>query len=57
MALCRQNVSVARPNRGTDVFGLAGLLRDDDLVSHLGLVLKIEFYKATIRTYSERKGQ
>src|ERR1035441_4158330 len=36
MALGREDVSVARTHSGADVFGLAGFLRDDDLVSHNG---------------------
>jgi hypothetical protein len=36
MALGREDVSVARTNGGADVFGLAGFLRDDDLISHDG---------------------
>jgi hypothetical protein len=34
MALCRKNITVARTNCGTDIFGLAGFLRDDDLICH-----------------------
>ena len=36
MALGRRNVSVTRAHRGADVFGLAGFLRDDDLIGHNG---------------------
>ncbi len=36
MALSWKNIAVARTNGGTDVFGLAGFLRDDDLVCHDG---------------------
>ena len=36
MAFGRENVSVARTNGGADVFGLAGFLRDDDLIGHNG---------------------
>ena len=32
MALCWKNITVARTNCGADVFGLAGFLRDDDLI-------------------------
>ena len=34
MALCWKNITVARTNCGADIFGLAGFLRDDDLISH-----------------------
>src|SRR5450759_867027 len=33
MALGRENVTVARTYGGVDVFGLAGFLRDDNLIS------------------------
>ena len=33
MALGRENVTVARTYGGADVFGLAGFLRDDNLIS------------------------
>jgi hypothetical protein len=36
MALSWKNVAVARTNCGADVFGLAGFLRDDDLICHDG---------------------
>jgi len=36
MSLGRQNDSVARTHGSTDVFGLAGFLRDDDLIGHSG---------------------
>jgi hypothetical protein len=42
MALGRENVSVTRTDGGTDVFGLAGFLRDDDLVGHNRLVRRID---------------
>src|ERR1019366_1189281 len=56
MALGRKDVSVARTNGGADVFGLAGFLRDDDLVSHNGFVWKDRFGSASVRTYSEQLG-
>ena len=34
MALSWKNITVARTNCGADVFGLAGFLRDDDLICH-----------------------
>jgi hypothetical protein len=43
MALGRENVSVARPNRGADVFRLAGFLSDDNLIIHNRLVWKSGF--------------
>jgi hypothetical protein len=42
MALGRENVSVTRTNGGADVFGLAGFLRDDDLISHNGSFGRID---------------
>src|ERR1039458_4856889 len=42
MALGREDVSVARTHGGADVFGLAGFLRDDDLVSHDGSFGRID---------------
>jgi hypothetical protein len=36
MALSWKNITVARTNCGADVFGLAGFLRDDDLIWHDG---------------------
>jgi hypothetical protein len=36
MALSWKNITVARTNCGADVFGLAGFLRDDDLICHDG---------------------
>ena len=42
MALGREDVSVARTHGGADVFGLAGFLRDDDLVSHNGSFGRID---------------
>src|ERR1700686_5218885 len=37
MALSWKNITVARTNCGANVFGLAGFLRDDDLICHDGL--------------------
>ena len=36
MALSWKNIAVARTNCGADVLGLAGFLRDDDLICHDG---------------------
>ena len=36
MTLGRENVSVARTNGSAEVFRLAGFLRDDNLISHIG---------------------
>jgi hypothetical protein len=46
MALGREDVSVTRTDGGSDVFGLAGFLRDDDLVGHIRLVSKDRFDSA-----------
>jgi hypothetical protein len=35
MALGRKNVSVARANSGPDIFRLAGLLGDDNLIRQM----------------------
>src|ERR1019366_10363231 len=56
MALGRENVSVARTNCGADVFCLTGFLRDDDLVSHNGLISKNRLDSGGMRTYSEQYG-
>src|ERR1019366_2625742 len=56
MALGRKDFSVARTNGGADVFRLAGFFRDDDLVSHNGLVWKNRFGNASMRTYREQYG-
>jgi hypothetical protein len=37
MTLGRKDFSVTRTDGSTDVFGLAGFLRDDDLIGHDGL--------------------
>ena len=42
MALGRKDFSVARAYGGADVFGLAGFLRDDDLIGHNGSFRRIE---------------
>jgi hypothetical protein len=36
MTLGRKDFSVTRTDGGAHVFGLAGFLRDDNLVSHIG---------------------
>jgi hypothetical protein len=36
MTLSWKNITIARTNCGADVFGLAGFLRDDDLICHYG---------------------
>ena len=54
MALGRENVSVARTDGGTDVFCLAGFLRDDDLIGHDGSFRKINS-TAAMRTYREQR--
>jgi len=41
MALGRKNVAVARPNGSTDIFRLAGLLGDDNLIRHELLAWRI----------------
>jgi len=41
MALGRKNVSVARANSGPDIFRLAGLLGDDNLIRHELLAWRI----------------
>src|SRR5215469_8220973 len=38
MALGRKNVTVTRTNGGADIFRLAGLFGDDNLIRHQGLV-------------------
>ena len=38
MAFRWKNITVTRTNCGADVFGLAGFLRDDDLICHDGPV-------------------
>jgi hypothetical protein len=46
MPLGRKDFSVTRTHGGADVFGLAGFLRDDDLVGHKRLVWKNRFEAA-----------
>ena len=41
MALSWKNIAVARTNCRADVFGLAGFLRDDDLICHDGPIGRI----------------
>jgi hypothetical protein len=53
MALSWKNVTVARTNCGADVFGLAGFLRDDDLICHDGPFGRIYLAIIAIRTYHE----
>ena len=54
MALSWKNIAVARANCGADVFGLAGFLRDDDLISH-GSSPGRHRFNAGNRTYRERR--
>src|ERR1700682_5556946 len=53
MALGRKDVSVTRTNGGADIFRLAGLFGDDNLIRHRGLVWWTGFESAAPRTYSE----
>src|SRR6516225_3379336 len=50
MALGRKDVTVTRTNGGADIFRLAGLFGDDNLIRHQGLVWWAGFAP---RTYSE----
>src|SRR5215831_11377324 len=52
MALGRKDVTVTRTNGGADIFRLAGLFGDDNLIRHQGLVWWTGFVPP--RTYSER---
>ena len=52
MALSWKNITLARTNCGADVFGLAGFLRDDDLICHDG-PLEEGIQRISKRTYSE----
>ena len=54
MTFGRKDVPITRPDGGANVFGLAEFLRDDDLVSHDGLVWKNRFDSWRGRTYSEQ---
>jgi hypothetical protein len=42
MALGWKDVSVARANGSTDVFGLAGFFRDNDPIGHNGSFRRVE---------------
>src|ERR1700688_4882760 len=53
MALGRKDVSVATTNGGADIFRLTGLLGDNNLIRHRGLVWWTGFESAAPRTYSE----
>src|SRR6266446_6904258 len=53
MALGRKDVSVARTDSGADILRLAGLLGDDNLIRHHGLVSRIGSESVALRTYSE----
>src|ERR1700730_8621326 len=53
MALGRKDVSVARTDSGADILRLAGLLGDDNLIRHQGLVSRIGSESVALRTYSE----
>ena len=61
MALCRKNITITRTNCGANVFGLAGFLRDDDLISHddpLGRrYLTAQLTKEHIENIIRRSGQ
>ena len=48
MALCRKNITVTRTNCGANVFGLAGFLRDDDLICHDGPLGRMAWSKGPI---------
>src|SRR6516162_6611685 len=51
MALGRKDVTVTRTNGGADIFRLAGLFGDDNLIRHQGARL-VDWIRAS-RTYSE----
>jgi hypothetical protein len=53
MALSWKNITVTRTNCGADVFGLAGFLRDDDLICHDGPLGWIYLTAYSLRTYHE----
>jgi hypothetical protein len=61
MALRCKNITVARTNCGADVFGLAGFLGDNDLISHndpLGRrYLTAQLTKEHIENIIRRSGQ
>ena len=48
MALSWKNIAVARTNCRADIFGLAGFLRNDDLIRHVALVWKNKFEEDVI---------
>jgi hypothetical protein len=52
MAFGRENVSVRRTNGAADVFCLAGLLRDDNLIGLIGLIGLIRHSEAPERVKS-----
>jgi hypothetical protein len=54
MALSWKNIAVARTNCGADVFGLAGFLRDDDLICHDGPLGRMYLTVCAVRTYHEQ---
>ena len=54
MTLGRKDFSKTRPDSGAHVFGLAGFLRDDDLIGHDGL-LEESIPSRGVRTYSEQR--
>lgn len=53
MALSWKNITVARTNCGADVFGLAGFLRDDDLICHDGLIGRVHLTPGTYHEHTE----
>src|SRR5256885_17266354 len=53
MTLGREDDSVARTDGGTDVFGLTGFFRDDDLIGHDRLGWKNQFDSDSAGTYRE----
>src|SRR6266567_3259897 len=54
MTLGRKDFSITRTDGGADVFGLAGFLRDDDLIGHDGARLEGSIRRRRMRTYSEQ---
>ena len=53
MTLGRKDFSVTRTDGCANVFCLAGLLRDDDLIGHDGSFRRID-PESVVRTYSEQ---
>ena len=51
MALSWKNITVARTNCGADVFGLAGFLRDDDLICHDGPRRRMYFNRVSLKEH------